>query len=216
MAVRLVSVKPMSTAVVRTDPSSASAQSAAKVPGSGGRPAAEETATRTVPENSSSSSRSVRTAVATSTGSGKETGQRRRERRRTARWPAGRARHLAAVSVRRGARRISRGGPRWAQLTGGPHLAAVDRSRGPGGPPGRDTGSGSAHRGTAPGRGGPVAGARRASRPGHGQRLDTRRGRHLAAVSAGRPTDRKSTRLNSSHANISYAVFCLKKKKKQN
>src|SRR3712207_7550328 len=28
-------------------------------------------------------------------------------------------------------------------------------------------------------------------------------------------TDRKSTRLNSSHANISYAVFCLKKKKKQ-
>src|SRR3712207_3244733 len=29
-----------------------------------------------------------------------------------------------------------------------------------------------------------------------------------------RPTDRKSTRLNSSHANISYAVFCLKKKKK--
>src|SRR5215203_2904659 len=27
------------------------------------------------------------------------------------------------------------------------------------------------------------------------------------------PTDRKSTRLNSSHANISYAVFCLKKKK---
>src|SRR3712207_7243330 len=27
-------------------------------------------------------------------------------------------------------------------------------------------------------------------------------------------TDRKSTRLNSSHANISYAVFCLKKKNK--
>src|SRR3712207_8107269 len=35
--------------------------------------------------------------------------------------------------------------------------------------------------------------------------------------SADRPcsVDRKSTRLNSSHANISYAVFCLKKKKKQ-
>src|SRR3712207_7400290 len=30
----------------------------------------------------------------------------------------------------------------------------------------------------------------------------------------GIPEDRKSTRLNSSHANISYAVFCLKKKKK--
>src|SRR3712207_7495666 len=29
-----------------------------------------------------------------------------------------------------------------------------------------------------------------------------------------RKKDRKSTRLNSSHANISYAVFCLKKKKK--
>src|SRR5947209_15994993 len=29
----------------------------------------------------------------------------------------------------------------------------------------------------------------------------------------GRVEDRKSTRLNSSHANISYAVFCLKKKK---
>src|SRR3712207_8948653 len=31
---------------------------------------------------------------------------------------------------------------------------------------------------------------------------------------AARELDRKSTRLNSSHANISYAVFCLKKKKK--
>src|SRR3712207_7025213 len=31
-----------------------------------------------------------------------------------------------------------------------------------------------------------------------------------------RRRDRKSTRLNSSHANISYAVFCLKKKKKYN
>src|SRR5699024_12483317 len=29
------------------------------------------------------------------------------------------------------------------------------------------------------------------------------------------PADRKSTRLNSSHVSISYAVFCLKKKKKQ-
>src|SRR3712207_7664928 len=29
-------------------------------------------------------------------------------------------------------------------------------------------------------------------------------------------SDRKSTRLNSSHANISYAVFCLKKKKHDN
>src|SRR3712207_7465119 len=33
------------------------------------------------------------------------------------------------------------------------------------------------------------------------------------ACAAAREADRKSTRLNSSHANISYAVFCLKKKK---
>src|SRR3712207_7141228 len=42
------------------------------------------------------------------------------------------------------------------------------------------------------------------------------------ALAPRRPTgpaeqqDRKSTRLNSSHANISYAVFCLKKKKNNN
>src|SRR3712207_8877259 len=38
--------------------------------------------------------------------------------------------------------------------------------------------------------------------------------RHMDRARARWPTygDRKSTRLNSSHANISYAVFCLKKK----
>src|SRR5258707_3455134 len=36
---------------------------------------------------------------------------------------------------------------------------------------------------------------------------DRRHQQHVRAL------DRKSTRLNSSHANISYAVFCLKKKK---
>src|SRR3712207_8034227 len=35
----------------------------------------------------------------------------------------------------------------------------------------------------------------------------------LEGLARGR--DRKSTRLNSSHANISYAVFCLKKKKRK-
>src|SRR5256885_4925063 len=53
---------------------------------------------------------------------------------------------------------------------------------------------------------------RRALPPG-GVLLPDRRSR------AGRsrfPTDRKSTRLNSSHLVISYAVFCLKKKKRQN
>src|SRR3712207_8514190 len=37
--------------------------------------------------------------------------------------------------------------------------------------------------------------------------------RDLRPGEVGRDVDRKSTRLNSSHANISYAVFCLKKKK---
>src|SRR5690554_7014161 len=35
------------------------------------------------------------------------------------------------------------------------------------------------------------------------------------AVTIGGYVDRKSTRLNSSHVRISYAVFCLKKKKKK-
>src|SRR3712207_8136478 len=37
----------------------------------------------------------------------------------------------------------------------------------------------------------------------------------LMTRAVSRAVDRKSTRLNSSHANISYAVFCLKKKKHQ-
>src|SRR2546430_9399427 len=36
----------------------------------------------------------------------------------------------------------------------------------------------------------------------------------LVRAARGRRRDRKSTRLNSSHSQISYAVFCLKKKKK--
>src|SRR5688572_31055520 len=36
-----------------------------------------------------------------------------------------------------------------------------------------------------------------------------------AALASDDPADRKSTRLNSSHSQISYAVFCLKKKKKK-
>src|SRR5437868_12833578 len=46
-------------------------------------------------------------------------------------------------------------------------------------------------------------GAGRGGRPGPDHRAPARRG------------DRKSTRLNSSHVSISYAVFCLKKKKKK-
>src|SRR5258707_9878803 len=37
---------------------------------------------------------------------------------------------------------------------------------------------------------------------------------HAGPMFVGKTGDRKSTRLNSSHANISYAVFCLKKKRK--
>src|SRR3712207_8181699 len=42
-----------------------------------------------------------------------------------------------------------------------------------------------------------------------------RAGRRGAAAGQEGEADRKSTRLNSSHANISYAVFCLKKKNTQ-
>src|SRR3712207_7175562 len=42
---------------------------------------------------------------------------------------------------------------------------------------------------------------------------DRRCSRQRAGHPRERDPDRKSTRLNSSHANISYAVFCLKKKK---
>src|SRR5215203_5474832 len=49
-------------------------------------------------------------------------------------------------------------------------------------------------------------------------RSERRRRRHHPCTPTGsrrRRSDRKSTRLNSSHANISYAVFCLKKKKRR-
>src|SRR3712207_7708684 len=49
----------------------------------------------------------------------------------------------------------------------------------------------------------------RARARGRAQRVDRRQPRRR-----GDDLDRKSTRLNSSHANISYAVFCLKKKNK--
>src|SRR3712207_8320482 len=71
--------------------------------------------------------------------------------------------------------------------------------------------------GAAGGRDAAHVGARRQD-PGEPRRLD-RRGRsaqgHQGVEPASHRThkDRKSTRLNSSHANISYAVFCLTKKK---
>src|SRR3712207_8549152 len=59
------------------------------------------------------------------------------------------------------------------------------------------------------GEGSPRAAAQLQRRAADRRPLQGRRARHPEP-------DRKSTRLNSSHANISYAVFCLKKKKKQN
>src|SRR3712207_8324779 len=45
-----------------------------------------------------------------------------------------------------------------------------------------------------------------------GKRVNLRGGSSLVTLNSFQGPDRKSTRLNSSHANISYAVFCLKKK----
>src|SRR2546430_7559675 len=59
--------------------------------------------------------------------------------------------------------------------------------------------------GSDQGRGHEVAGARR-DPLGRGRLVDDE-------VQKPDPADRKSTRLNSSHSQISYAVFCLKKKK---
>src|SRR3712207_8439271 len=47
---------------------------------------------------------------------------------------------------------------------------------------------------------------------GHELRPEVAPRRPRADLGGGARADRKSTRLNSSHANISYAVFCLKKK----
>src|SRR3712207_9510786 len=54
----------------------------------------------------------------------------------------------------------------------------------------------------------------RAGRPARDRRRLTHAACRRRRPAAPLPQDRKSTRLNSSHANISYAVFCLKKKKK--
>src|SRR5258707_8485858 len=60
----------------------------------------------------------------------------------------------------------------------------------------------------------PASMVTRAEKVPNGYRLTGRVGAMVGFGEA--ETDRKSTRLNSSHANISYAVFCLKKKKKKN
>src|SRR3712207_8128585 len=58
-----------------------------------------------------------------------------------------------------------------------------------------------------------VAPLRNAMRLVDGKQVDPRAGEPFGGARVRQPLrDRKSTRLNSSHANISYAVFCLKKK----
>src|SRR3712207_8647090 len=63
------------------------------------------------------------------------------------------------------------------------------------------------------GRGG-VDGSVGGQAPDPGEDEPDQRGAGCGVAAGAVATDRKSTRLNSSHANISYAVFCLKKKKK--
>src|SRR3712207_7373873 len=75
---------------------------------------------------------------------------------------------------------------------------SVDDGGHPTGPDGAELGS---HAPILPGRDDP-------SRSATSSRTAHRGGGHPGIRS---PEDRKSTRLNSSHANISYAVFCLKK-----
>src|SRR3712207_8469827 len=67
----------------------------------------------------------------------------------------------------------------------------------------RDEAAGGVHRQGQPGE------RRQSLELGEGHDHDV----HGAEHGADREVDRKSTRLNSSYANISYAVFCLKKKK---
>src|SRR6266496_4883127 len=59
-------------------------------------------------------------------------------------------------------------------------------------------------------------GSRPPARPPAGARSRSRRRRDGPGRAARPPGDRKSTRLNSSHVENSYAVFCLKKKKNHN
>src|SRR5438477_2326621 len=61
----------------------------------------------------------------------------------------------------------------------------------------------------------PIFAESRYLRPVRSLRCTSGPGPHLRRAEPGEDGDRKSTRLNSSHMSISYAVFCLKKKKKK-
>src|SRR5687768_17650428 len=68
---------------------------------------------------------------------------------------------------------------------------------------------------TAPGIEGQAGGARHGRVKGRRVGLGSAGEPHRAGGALDRRRDRKSTRLNSSHGYISYAVFCLKKKKRK-
>src|SRR5690625_6388723 len=93
--------------------------------------------------------------------------------------------------------------------TAGPELGAAQQAAGVGGPSGCHAGDATerwSRRYGPSGRGGPTVGGEEGSGAGSAR----------GPTEPPRPRgDRKSTRLNSSHVAISYAVFCLKKKKKR-
>src|SRR6266496_3957435 len=70
------------------------------------------------------------------------------------------------------------------------------------------------HRARVPAQIADLVGGLPAADGGHALGVHPDRDRRGLQPAAGAPGDRKSTRLNSSHVEISYAVFCLKKKKK--
>src|SRR5687768_17781309 len=101
-----------------------------------------------------------------------------------------------------------------------PRVPRGDRSsvravlrRAPSDTPGdRALGAGGAHTRRKPGAGAALPGARTSRRAD--ERDGARRPGRVQVAPVVELRDRKSTRLNSSHGYISYAVFCLKKKKK--
>src|SRR2546428_7917589 len=139
---------------------------------------------------------------ASETGPADVPGRARRMRSAPARHPAGGAERTArAEPAARPARRPGRPRPRIGRRLGG---AAP---RGPAAPP-ADGGEPGARAALPAWPAQDPRGERRAAEP----RAPPRDREQLLSDRA--RTDRKSTRLNSSHDQISYAVFCLKKKKK--
>src|SRR5256885_10796262 len=101
----------------------------------------------------------------------------------------------------------------WSVLHGGITIPAADRTDGTAGPmtPAGPMGAAGPMAAAASGTGTPV---RAAGASPHSSSPQLAAAPGLAEARLALSTDRKSTRLNSSHLVISYAVFCLKKKKR--